>query len=91
MGSRLGSLFIVLRTNPPKPPECLVLENLQTLHIPTNKKLEVWTQYRLLRSFLGDYFSSFKNILRQREICKISGNQEKNHEKSQAVFYWEFG
>ena len=31
-----------------KPP----LEDLQTLHIPTNKKLEVWTQYRLLLSFL---------------------------------------
>ena len=35
-----------------------------------NKKLEVWTQYRLLSSFLGGYFSSFKKLLRQREICK---------------------
>ena len=50
---------------PPEPPECLILEDLQTLRIPTNKKLEVWTQYRLLLSFLGGYFSSFKNIFRQ--------------------------
>ena len=50
----------------------LILEDLQTLHIPTNKKLEVWTQYRILFSFFGGYFSSFKKILRQREICKKS-------------------
>ena len=30
----------------PEPPGCLILEDLQTLHIPPNKKLEVWTQYR---------------------------------------------
>ena len=35
-------------TKPPEPPGCLILEDLQTLHIPTNKKLEVWTQHRLL-------------------------------------------
>ena len=43
---------------------------------PTNKKLEVWTQYRLLLSVLGGYmymcFSSFKKTLRQRKICKKS-------------------
>ena len=73
MGSRPGSRG----TKPPEPPGCLILEDLQTLHMPTNKTLEVWTQYRLLLSFLGGYFSSFKNILRQREIWK-------NPEKSQA-------
>ena len=31
------------------------LTNLQTLHIPTNKKLEVWTQYRLLISLVDTY------------------------------------
>ena len=36
---------------------CLILEDLQTLHIPKNKKLEVWTQCRLLLFFLGGYFS----------------------------------
>ena len=46
-------LHLVSRTKPPEPPGCLILEDLQTLHIPTNKKLEVWTQYRLLLSFLG--------------------------------------
>ena len=29
------------------------VEVLQTLHIPTNKKLEDWTQYRLLLPFRG--------------------------------------
>ena len=29
-----------------------------------------WTQHRLPLSFLGGDFSSYKNILRQREICK---------------------
>ena len=66
MGSGPGSPF-GLRTKPPEPPGCLTLEDLQTLCIHTNKKLEVWTQYRLLLSFLGGYFSSFKKILRQRE------------------------
>ena len=47
-------------------------KDLQTLHIPTNKKLEVWSQYRLLFSFLGGYFYSVKNIFRQREIRKKS-------------------
>ena len=63
-------------------PWCLFLEDLQTLHIPTNMKLDVWTQYRLLLSFLGGYFSSFKKILRQREICKKilkSGKILRNH------------
>ena len=69
-----------------KAPGCLNLEGLQTLRIPTNKKLEVWTQYRLLLSFLGDYFSSFKNkIMRQREICykKIL----KSHKPAVESFY----
>ena len=30
-----------------------ILEDFQTLHIPTNKKLEVWAKYRLLLSFFG--------------------------------------
>ena len=34
--------------NAPEPLRCLILEDLQTFHIPKNKKLEVWTQYRLL-------------------------------------------
>ena len=73
---------LVKRTKPPEPPGCLILEDLQTPNIPTNKKLEVWTQYRLLLSFLGGYFSSFKKMLRQREICtKIlkSGKILRNH------------
>ena len=38
-----------------------------------NKKREVWTQYSLpLSLIMSGYFSSFKNILRQREICKKS-------------------
>ena len=49
-------LPLVSRTKPCEPPECLILEDLQTLHIRTNKKLEIWTQYRLLLSFLGGYF-----------------------------------
>ena len=50
---------------------------------PTNKKLEVWTQYRLLLSYLGGYMhlSSFQNFLRPREFCKKkSWNQEKSWE-----------
>ena len=77
-----GSPFGLEDKAPPEPPGCLILEDLQTLHIPTNKKLEVWTQYRLPLSFLGDYFSSFKKILRQRKICKKilkSGKILRNH------------
>ena len=40
----------------------VTLEDLQTVHIPTNKKQEVCTQYRLHLSFLGGYFSSFKKF-----------------------------
>ena len=40
-------LPLVLRTQP-WTSWCLILEDLQTLHIPTNKKLLVWTQYRLV-------------------------------------------
>ena len=59
---------------PTEPPRCLILEDLQTwIHISTNKKLEVSTQYRLLLSFLGGYLSSFKKMFRQREICAKSG------------------
>ena len=32
----------------------------------------------VLLSFLGGYFSSYKKIMRQREICKKSWNQEKS-------------
>ena len=53
---------------------------IQTRHIPTKKELEGWTQCSLLLSFLGGYFSSFKKILRQREICKTSWNHEKSWE-----------
>ena len=69
----------------PEPPRCLILEDLQTLHVPTNKKkLEVRTQYRLLLSFFGGYFSSFKKMLRQKEICKKKNPEiRKNPEKSQ--------
>ena len=35
---------LVSRTKAPEPPGCLILEDLLTFHIPTNKKLEVWTQ-----------------------------------------------
>ena len=62
--------------SPPEPPGCLILEYLQTLHIPTNKKLEIWTQHRLLLSFLCGYFS-FGRFVKNPEI-------EKNPEKSQA-------
>ena len=47
--------------------------------LSTDKKLEVWTQYRLLLSFIGGYFSSLKKILRQRETYK-------NPEKSQDIY-----
>ena len=33
----------------------LILEDLQTLHIPTNKKLEVWTHWRLLHFFQENF------------------------------------
>ena len=36
------------------------LEDLQTLNIPTNKKLEVWTQYRLLLSLVATSLLSRK-------------------------------
>ena len=65
-------LPLVSRTKPPELTRCLSLEDLRTLHIPTNMKLEVLTQYRLRISFLGCYFSSVNKILRQREICKKS-------------------
>ena len=55
--------------------------------LPTNKKLEVWTQYRLLLYFLGGYISSFKNIWRQREICKKNPEIRKNPLKSQACSF----
>ena len=61
------------------------------LHIPTNKRLEVRTQYRLLLSFLGGYFSSFENILRQREICKKilkSGKVPINHRDEVSLRWW---
>ena len=64
-----------------EPTRWLIFDNL-----PTNKKLEVWTQYGLLFFFpcggAGGYFSSFKNILRQREIwrkVRKSGKILRNH------------
>ena len=56
----LGLTLVSEDKAPPEPPGCFILEDLQTLHIPTNKKLEVWIQYRLLLSFLGGYLSSFE-------------------------------
>ena len=50
MGSRPGS---PRWQSAPEPPGCFIWEDLQTLHISTNKELEVWAQYRLLFSFLG--------------------------------------
>ena len=55
--------------SPPEPPGCLILEDLQPLHILTNKKLEVWTQYRLL--LFQKYFEA-------------QGDLKKNPAKSQA-------
>ena len=72
MGSGPGSPFGLEDKAPYKSPGCFILDDLQNLHIPTNKKLEVWTQYRLLLSFLGGYFSFFDKFLRQRDICKKS-------------------
>ena len=43
MGSRPGSTFGP-EDKTPEPPGCLVFEDLQSLRIATNKKLEVWTQ-----------------------------------------------
>ena len=63
-------LPLVERTKPPEPPGCLIFGGFtDSPHLLTNKKLGVWAQYRLHLSFLGGYFSSFENILRQREIC----------------------
>ena len=55
--------------------------------IPTNKKLEVWTQYRLLLSFLGGYFSSFQENWGKGRFVKKIKNPEigKNPEKSQGL------
>ena len=57
-----------LEDKAPEPPGYLIFEDLWTLHIPTDKKLEVWKQYRLLLPFLGGYFSSIKTIWRQRFV-----------------------
>ena len=54
--------------SPPKPPGCLILD-LQTLHIPTNKKLEVWTQYSLLLSLVATLLS--KNFESKGDLYKI--------------------
>ena len=80
MGSGPGPPFGLEDKGPPKPPGRLILEDLQTLRIHTNKKLEVWTQYRLLLSFLGGYFSFFSRKLWGKEKFR------KNPEKSQACY-----
>ena len=73
MGSWPGSPFRLEDKVPVKPPGRLILDDLQTLQIPTNKKLEeVCTQYWLLLSFPGGYFTSSKENLRQRELCKTA-------------------
>ena len=46
MGSRPGYPFGLEDKAPLNFMDVSFLEDLQTLHIPTNKKLEVWTQYR---------------------------------------------
>ena len=66
MGSRPGSPF-GLEDKAPEPPGCLILD-LQTLHIPTNKKLEVWTQYRVPLSFLDGYFWGKWGFVKTPEI-----------------------
>ena len=58
------------RTKPPEPPGCLILEDIQTLHIPTNKKLEAWTQIQATSFFTWWW----------RDICNKSWNQEKSRE-----------
>ena len=55
------------------------LEDLQTLHIPTNKKREVQTQYRLLLSFLVGYFSSFTNKFEAKEDLQKKPEIRKYH------------
>ena len=60
--------------------DVIILKDLQTRHIPTNTKLEVWTQYRLLLSFLGGYFSFSWGKRRFAKNPEI----RKNTEKSQA-------
>ena len=51
--------------------------------LSTNKKVEVWKQYRLLLSSSGGYFSSSMKKLRQWEFfflnTEIRKNPEKNH------------
>ena len=61
MGSGPGSLFGLGPLNP---------LDVQPLHIPTNKKIEVWTQYRVLLSFLGGY--NFQEI-----NCRTGKRDEK--------------
>ena len=63
----MGLGFPLAETKPTEPPGCLILEDLQTLHIPANKKLDVWTQYMLLLFFQenfetkGDLLKILKN------------------------------
>ena len=64
----LGLPLVERRKKPPEPPGCLILEDLQTLHNPTNKKLEVWHGHNTGYFFLS-FLYSFKTILRQRKIC----------------------
>ena len=65
MGSRPGSPFS-LEDKPPRT-SWMFGGFWRIYRLCTNKKLEVWTQYRLLLSFLGVYFSSFKKFLRQKK------------------------
>ena len=61
------------------------MEDLQTLHIPTNKETRGLDTIQAT-SFLGGYFPSFKNSFRQREICIKKTEIRKNPEKSLACF-----
>ena len=63
MGSGPGIPFGREDKAPPEPPGCLIWEDLQTLHIPASKKLEVWTQYKLLLSVLGGYIYIHVHVL----------------------------
>ena len=72
----------------PEPPGCWILEDLQTLHIPTNKKVQVWTQYRLFLSLVATSLLSRKYYGKGRFRKNIlkSGKILRNH--SPVRLFW---
>ena len=70
MGSGPGSLFGTWMLN---------FWRIYRLHIPTNKKLEVWTQYRLLLSFVGIVATYLlqENLEGKGDLCNKSWSKEK--------------